>query len=131
MDARTLAQGVLFGAVLYVLASVWAFEVGLPAAIMSVASGEFPAGIGMNRNILSYTVVLALPFAVAVRAAELGRACPVGCRGRERCCGACTSAQSDTGLRGEQWRCAAQPRCWGGATAQSHGTREPRADTST
>ncbi len=65
VDARTLAQGVLLGAVLYVLASVWAFEIGIPGSVMSVASGEFPAGVGMNRNILSYTVILAVPFALS------------------------------------------------------------------
>ena len=97
VDARTVAQGVMLGAVLYVLASVWAFEVGLPAAIMSVASGEFPAGIGMNRNILSYTIVLALPFAVAFVPRSWRRACPLGCRSRALLWGVHLS-ESDTGL---------------------------------
>lgn len=97
VDARTLAQGILLGAVLYVLASVWAFEAGLPAAIMSVASGDFPAGIGMNRNILSYTVVLALPFAVAfVPRSWAGRALWVA--GVTTMLYGVRMAESDTGL---------------------------------
>ena len=64
VDARTLAQGVALGGVVYVLLSVWAFRTGIPPAIMEVPEGEFLAGVGQNRNVFSYTVVLALPFAL-------------------------------------------------------------------
>lgn len=66
VDARTIAQGVLLGGVLYVAASVYAFEAGLVGAAVPPGGEGFMAGVGMNRNILSYTMILALPFALSL-----------------------------------------------------------------
>jgi hypothetical protein len=65
VNARTIAQGMLLGGVVYVAISMYAFWVKLPYAV-SEFEPTFPAGVGSNRNIMSYTLVLSLAFALAV-----------------------------------------------------------------
>lgn len=62
VDARTVAHGMLLGGVLVVLGSIYAYEIELPGSAAAIGEG-YLAGVGTNRNILSYTLVLALPFA--------------------------------------------------------------------
>lgn len=62
VDGRTIAHGMLLGGVLIVVGSVYAYEIELPGSAAAPGEG-FLAGVGTNRNILSYTLILALPFA--------------------------------------------------------------------
>lgn len=64
-DARTVAQGVLLGGVLIVVASFYTFKVGYPSAAVIPGTEGYMAGVGTNRNILAYTLAVALAFGVA------------------------------------------------------------------
>lgn len=67
VDTRTIAQGVLLGGVVYVLASIYAFWVELPGAVVLHSPTQtFPAGVGTNRNIMSYALVLVVALAIGV-----------------------------------------------------------------
>lgn len=75
VDLRTLAHGMHLGGVVVVAASIYAFREGLPFADVPLGTEGYLAGVGTNRNILAYTLVLALAFAVAaVPASWWGRA---------------------------------------------------------
>lgn len=63
--ARTVAQGMMLGGVVVFTTSVYAFWAGLPLADVPPGGQGYLAGVGANRNILSYTLVLALCFAVS------------------------------------------------------------------
>lgn len=72
---RTIAYGMILGGVLYVVASVYAFERGLPFAVAAFGQ-SFPAGVGTNRNIMAYTLVICLAVAIGVVPRTWrGRAC--------------------------------------------------------
>ena len=62
VDGRTIAQGMVLGGVLIVVGSIYAYEIELPGSAAAPGEG-YLAGVGTNRNILSYTLVMALPFA--------------------------------------------------------------------
>lgn len=64
VDARTIANGVIFGGVLVVVGSIYAYETAMPGSAAAPNEG-YLAGVGMNRNVLSYTMILALPFALS------------------------------------------------------------------
>lgn len=64
VDARTLAHGMMLGGVVVVALSIYAYRIELPGSAASPGEG-YLAGVGSNRNILSYTMVLALAFAIS------------------------------------------------------------------
>ncbi|MBA2954878.1 hypothetical protein GON03_11115 [Nocardioides sp. MAH-18] len=64
VDARTVAQGMLLGGVLIVVGSYLALQLDYPGAAIPLGGTGYMAGVGMNRNILGYTLVLSLAFAV-------------------------------------------------------------------
>ncbi|GAA4749417.1 hypothetical protein GCM10023350_38150 [Nocardioides endophyticus] len=64
-SARTVAQGITLGGVVIFTTSVYAFRAGLPLADVPPGGQGYLAGVGANRNILSYTLVLALCFAIS------------------------------------------------------------------
>ena len=61
---RDLARGVVGGALLVMIASVYAYWRDLPGSHVLEGSSGYLAGVGTNRNILAYTMILAFPFAV-------------------------------------------------------------------
>lgn len=65
VSTRVLSVGVMTGAAVVVFASVYAYWRGLPGADVLPGSSGFLAGVGTNRNILAYTMILAFPFAVS------------------------------------------------------------------
>jgi O-antigen ligase len=65
IDTRVLSQGLVLGAVVVVLTSVYAYWRGLPGADVAPGSSGFIAGVGTNRNILAYTMIIAFAFAVS------------------------------------------------------------------
>ncbi|NPC41493.1 hypothetical protein [Nocardioides sp. zg-1230] len=64
-DARSLTHGLHLGGVVVVVTSVYAFWAGLPFADVPADATGFLAGVGANRNILGYTLVLAWAAALA------------------------------------------------------------------
>lgn len=64
-DVRTLAHGLHLGGVVVVVTSVYAYLAGLPFADVPADATGFLAGVGANRNILGYTLVLAWAAALA------------------------------------------------------------------
>lgn len=64
-DVRTLAHGMHLGGVVVVGASIYAYAAGLPFAAVTDGGTGFLAGVGANRNILGYTLVLAWAAALA------------------------------------------------------------------
>jgi O-antigen ligase len=65
VDTRTIVQGVILGGVIYTGASLYAWWSDLPGAAV-VTDPTFPAGVGTNRNIMSYTLVPCLAFALSL-----------------------------------------------------------------
>ncbi len=63
-DARTIAQGMLLGGVLIVTASFYTFKAGYVDAAVIPGTEGYMAGVGGNRNILAYTLAVALAFGV-------------------------------------------------------------------
>ncbi len=68
VDIRTIAQGMLLGGVIYVAASGYAFWADLYGAATPASLNEppFVAGVGTNRNVMAYTLVVCLAFVVGV-----------------------------------------------------------------
>jgi O-antigen ligase len=64
-DVRTLAHGLHLGGVVVVITSLYAYWAGLPFADVPPGATGFLAGVGANRNILGYTLVLAWAAALA------------------------------------------------------------------
>jgi len=64
VDARTVAQGMLLGGVLIVTASFYTFKAGYDGAAVTPGNEGYMAGVGTNRNILAYTLAVALAFGV-------------------------------------------------------------------
>jgi O-antigen ligase len=62
-----LVDGLAWGGVLIVLGSVYAFEKQLPGAAVPPGTIGLVAGVGTNRNILAYTLVLSLAALVSLR----------------------------------------------------------------
>lgn len=65
VDARTIAQGFLLGGVLMVSTSYYTLKKGWPGAAVIDGTEGYMAGLGTNRNILAYTLVLSLALALA------------------------------------------------------------------
>lgn len=66
VDARTMAHGMALGGVVIVVLSFYANAIDLPGAGTLSTPGEgYFAGVGANRNVLSYTLVLSLAFAIS------------------------------------------------------------------
>jgi O-antigen ligase len=62
-----LVDGLAWGGVLIVLGSVYALEKQLPGATVPPGTVGLMAGVGTNRNILAYTLVLSLAAVVSLR----------------------------------------------------------------
>lgn len=79
-SVSVLADGLTLGGVLVVAMSYYALAEGLPGAAVPPGSSGFMAGVGTNRNILAYTLVLALAAAVSVAPRSvLGRVARAAC----------------------------------------------------
>jgi hypothetical protein len=65
VGTRALARGVVGGAALVMVASLYAYWRDLPGSHVLAGSSGYIAGVGTNRNILAYTMILAFPFAVS------------------------------------------------------------------
>jgi hypothetical protein len=61
-----LVDGLTLGGVLIVAGSYYALREGLPGAAVPAGFGGFMSGVGTNRNILAYTLVLALAASLSV-----------------------------------------------------------------
>lgn len=61
-----VVDGLTLGGALIVAGSYYALREGLPGAAVPPSTDGFMAGVGTNRNILAYTLVLALAAAVSV-----------------------------------------------------------------
>jgi O-antigen ligase len=73
-DIRTLAHGMHLGGVVVVVASIYAYREGLPFADVPLGTEGYLAGVGTNRNILAYTLAIALAFALSsIPARAVGR----------------------------------------------------------
>lgn len=64
VDARTIAQGFLLGGVVVVVVSYYTLKQDFPGAAVPAGSDGYMAGVGTNRNILAYTLVISLAFAL-------------------------------------------------------------------
>lgn len=65
VDTRVLSHGLVLGAVTVVATSLYAYWRGLPGAAVPPGSSGLIAGVGTNRNILAYCMILAFAFAVS------------------------------------------------------------------
>ena len=65
VTTRVLCLGIIGGAVVVIAASLYAYWRELPGSDVLPGSSGLLAGVGTNRNILAYTMILALPFAVS------------------------------------------------------------------
>ncbi len=65
VDTRVLSHGLMLGAVIVVVASIYAFWAQLPGAEVPPGSSGYLAGVGTNRNILAYSMIIAFAFAVS------------------------------------------------------------------
>lgn len=65
-SARTVAYGVTFGGVIVLVTSVYAYLAEIPGALVEAGTDGYLAGVGTNRNVLAYTLILAFAAAVAV-----------------------------------------------------------------
>jgi O-antigen ligase len=65
VESRTITQGMMLGGVAYVGMSLYGWWARIPGAEVLYAP-EFPAGVGTNRNIMSYTLVLSLALGVSM-----------------------------------------------------------------
>ena len=63
---RTIAYGVLLGGVIVITLSIYAYLDGNLAAAVEPGTDGYLAGVGTNRNILAYTLILAFAAGVAV-----------------------------------------------------------------
>ncbi|PUA83030.1 O-antigen ligase family protein [Nocardioides currus] len=63
--ARVIAHGVVLGGVLVVVTSIYAYWQEMPGSDVAPGSSGVLAGVGTNRNILAYTMILAFAFAVS------------------------------------------------------------------
>lgn len=76
VSTRVLGLGVMAGAAVVIATSVYAYGRHLPGADVAPGSSGYLAGVGTNRNILAYTMILAFPFVAAhVPRGRLQRAC--------------------------------------------------------
>ncbi len=64
-DARTVAHGMTLGGVVVLAVSWFALARDMPGAAVPLGTQGHLAGVGGNRNILAYTLVIALAFAVS------------------------------------------------------------------
>lgn len=65
-SARTLAHGMTFGGVVVFVTSVYAYATKIPNALVEAGADGYLAGVGTNRNILAYTLILSFASVVAV-----------------------------------------------------------------
>lgn len=63
--ARTVAQGMVLGGVLFLTVSFYALHEKVLHADVPLGNTGYLAGVGGNRNILAYTMLLSLAFAVS------------------------------------------------------------------
>lgn len=63
---RTLAHGMTFGGVVVLATSVYAYLAEIPGAAVEAGTDGYLAGVGTNRNVLAYTLILSFASAVAV-----------------------------------------------------------------
>ena len=61
-----LVDGLAWGGVLIVLGSIYAVHAKLPGAVVPLGGDGYMAGVGTNRNILAYTLVLSLAAVVSL-----------------------------------------------------------------
>lgn len=66
VEIRAIAHGIAGGAFLIMVTSLYAYWQDLPNSHVPPGSSGYLAGVGINRNILAYTMILAFPFAVAL-----------------------------------------------------------------
>lgn len=65
VGTRVLSHGILGGAVIVMVTSIYAYWQQLPGSHVLAGSSGYMAGVGTNRNILAYTMIVAFPFAAS------------------------------------------------------------------
>ncbi|WP_439937497.1 O-antigen ligase family protein [Nocardia sp. N13] len=63
---RTIAYGLLLGGVVVCMLSIHAYYTGNPGVLVEPGTDGYLAGVGTNRNILAYTLILSFAAAAAV-----------------------------------------------------------------
>ncbi|WP_107705070.1 O-antigen ligase family protein [Nocardioides allogilvus] len=76
VETRALTHGVMLGAAVVVVTSIYAFWAKMPGAAVPPGSSGYLAGVGTNRNILAYAMIIA--FALAVSFVPRSRALRAG-----------------------------------------------------